>query len=75
MVFSSLVKFNTLIATFRSGVLFYKTLEIAEKLAFLGNRVGFSYLRIVVKKCNLVLALVVAYNEERAGDISMDKFK
>ena len=60
---------------FRLGVLFYKILEIKEELAFLGNRVGFSYLHIVVKKRNLVLALVIAYNGERTSDISMDKFK
>ena len=70
-----LVKSNALIAAFRSGVLFYKTLEIAEKLAFLSNRVGFSYLYIVVKKRNPVLALVVAYKGERASDINVDKFK
>ena len=43
------------------GVLFYKLLEITEELASLSNGVGFSYLRIVIKKRNLVLALVIAY--------------
>ena len=50
-------------------------LEIIEELASLSNRVGFSYLRIVVKKRNLVSALVIAYNRERASNISIDKFK
>jgi len=60
---------------FRLGVFFYKTLEAIEELAFLSNRVSFSYLRIVVKKRNLISALVVAYNGKGAGDISIDKFK
>ena len=75
MIFSSIVKSNTLIAAFKLGVLFNKTLEIAKELDFLGNRVGFSYLHIVVKKRSLVSALVVAYNRERASNISIDKFK
>ena len=60
---------------FRSGVFFYKTLETIEELAPLSNRVGFSYLCIVVKKGDLVSALVIAYNGKRASDISVDKFK
>ena len=60
---------------FRLGVLFYKTLEITEELAPLSNRVGFSYLCIVVKKGNLVLALVIAYNGKKASNISIYKFK
>jgi hypothetical protein len=75
MVFSSLVKSNALIAAFRLGVFFYKTLEVIEELTFLSDRVSFSYLRIVIKKRNLVLALVIAYNRKGAGNISMDKFK
>jgi hypothetical protein len=57
------------------GVLFYKALEAIEELAFLSNGVGFSYLYIVIKKRNPVLALVIAYNGKRASNISMDKFK
>ena len=60
---------------FRSGVFFYKTLETAEELASLSDGVSFGYLRIVVKKRDLVSALVVACNGERASDISMDKFE
>jgi hypothetical protein len=75
MVFSFLVKSNASITAFRLGVLFYKALEATEELAFLSNRVGFSYLCIVVKKHNLVSALVIAYNGKRASDISIDKFK
>ena len=60
---------------FRLEVLFYKALEIIEKLASFSNRVGFSYLYIVVKEYNLVLALVVAYNRKRASNISVNKFK
>jgi len=50
-------------------------LKIAEELASLSNKVGFSYLHIVIKKHNLVLALIIAYNRERASNISIDKFK
>ena len=50
-------------------------LEIIEKLASLSNRVGFSYLRIVIKKYNPVLALIIAYNRKEASNISVDKFK
>jgi len=50
-------------------------LEIIEELASLSNGVGFSYLRVVIKKYNLVSALVIAYNRKRASDISIDKFK
>ena len=75
MVFSSLVKSNMLAAAFRSGVLFYKTYKTIEELASLSNRVGFSYLRVVIKKYNLVSALVIAYNRKRASNISVDKFK
>ena len=75
MVFSSLVKSNALITAFRSRVFFYKTLKVIEELAFLSNRVSFSYLRVVVKKYNLILALVVAYNRKGASNISVNKFK
>ena len=75
MVFFSLVKSNALATAFRLGVFFYKTLEITEELAPLSNRVGFSYLYIVVKKGNLVSALVIAYNGKRASNISVYKFK
>ena len=75
MVFSSLVKSNALTTTFRLGVLFYKTLEIIEELASFSDRVGFSYLYIVIKKHNPVLALVIAYNGKGASNISIDKFK
>ena len=64
-----------LITAFRLGIFFYKALEVIEELAFLSNRVSFSYLRIVVKKRDLVSAFVVARNGERTGDISVDKFK
>ena len=64
-----------LITVFRLGVLFYKALEVIEELDFLSNGVSFSYLCIVVKKRNLVLALVIAYNGKRASDISIDKFE
>jgi len=46
-----------------------------EELAFLSNRVGFSYLRIVIKKRDPVPVLVIAYNRERANNISVDKFE
>ena len=75
MVFSSLVKSNALIIIFRLGVLFYKALEIIEKLTSFSNKIGFNYLYIVVKKRNPVSALVIAYNGKRASDISVDKFK
>ena len=75
MVFSSLVKSNTLTVAFRLGVLFYKLLELIKELTFLTNRVGFRYLRIVIKKRNLVSALVIAYNGKEAYNISVDKFK
>jgi hypothetical protein len=60
---------------FKLGVFFYKTLEITEELAFFSNRVGFSYLYIVIKKNDPVLALVIAYNRKRASNISVYKFK
>ena len=60
---------------FRLKVLLYKTLETIKKLTSFSNKVGFSYLRVVIKKYNLVLALVVAYNRKRASNISVDKFK
>ena len=60
---------------FKSGVLLYKTLEIMEELTSLSDRVGFSYLYIVIKEYNLVSALVVAYNRKRASNISVNKFK
>ena len=75
MVFSSLVKSNASTTAFRPGVFFYKALEVTEELAFLSDRVGFSYLHIVVKERNPVSALVVAYNGKRASNISVDKFK
>jgi len=75
VVFSSLVKSNALITAFRLGVLFYKILETIEELTSLSNRVSFSYLRIVIKKRNLVPALVIAYNRGKANNISADKFK
>ena len=75
MVFSSLVKSNASITAFRSGVFFYKVLEVTEELAFLSDRVSFSYLRIVIKKRNLVSALVIAYNGKGASNISINKFK
>jgi len=75
MVFSSLVKSNASITAFRLGVFFYKALEATEELAFLSDRVSFGYLYIVVKKRNLVSALVVAYNGKRASNISVGKFK
>ena len=74
-VFSSLVKSNALAIAFRLGVFFYKILEITEELTPLSNKVGFSYLYIVVKKGDLVLALVIAYNRKGANNISIDKFK
>ena len=60
---------------FRLGVLLYKTLEIIKEFAFLSDRVGFSYLRVVIKEYNLVSALVIAYNGKRASNISIYKFK
>jgi glutamate racemase len=50
-------------------------LEVIEELAFLSDRVSFSYLCIVIKKHNLVSALVIACNREGASNISIDKFK
>jgi hypothetical protein len=64
-----------LAAVFRSGVLFYKIYEIIEELASFNNKVGFSYLRVVVKKHNLVSALVISYNRKRASNISINEFK
>ena len=76
MVLFSLVKFNILITAFRLRVLFYKILEIIiKKFTFFNNRVSFSYLHIVVKKYNLVLALVIAYNGKGASNISVDEFR
>jgi len=75
MVFSSLVKSNASIMVFRSGVFFYKVLKVIEELAFPSDRVSFGYLRIVVKKRDPVLALVISYNRKEAGNISIDKFK
>jgi hypothetical protein len=64
------------ITAFRLGVFFFnKALEVTEELAFLSDRVGFGYLCVVVKKHNLVLALVIAYNRKRASNVSVDKFK
>ena len=42
---------------------------------YVNNRVDFGYLRIVVKKYNLVLALVIAYNREWISNININKFK
>ena len=64
-----------LVTVFRLGVLLYKILEIMEELASLSDRVGFSYLRVVIKEYNLVSALVIAYNGKRTSNISVDKFK
>ena len=50
-------------------------LETTEELAPLSNRVGFSYLCVVIKKGDLVSALVIAYNGKRASNISVYKFK
>jgi hypothetical protein len=75
MVFFSLVKSNMLTMAFKSRVFFYKELEVMEELAFFSNRVGFSYLYIVVKKYNLVSALVVAYNGKGASNISINEFE
>jgi len=75
MVFSSLVKSNALTTAFRLGVFFYKALEVIEELAFFSDRVSFGYLCVVVKKRNLVSALVVAYNGKRASNVSVDKFE
>ena len=60
---------------FRLRVLLYKILEIIKELTSLSDRVGFSYLYIVIKEYNLVLALVVAYNRKKASNINIDKFK
>ena len=46
-----------------------------EELTSFSNKVGFSYLHIVVKECNPVLALVITYNKKKASNISVDKFK
>jgi len=75
VVFSSLVKPNALAVLFRPGVLFYKALEVLEEFAFLRNRVGFSYLRIVIKEYNLVSALIISYNGKGTSNIGIDKFK
>ena len=64
-----------LATVFRLGVLLYKILEIIEGLISFSNRVGFSYLYIVIKEYNLVSALVITYNGKKASDISVDKFK
>ena len=64
-----------LVIAFRSGVLLYKILEIIKELTFFSNRVGFSYLYIVVKEYNPVSALVIAYNKKRTSNISINKFK
>ena len=60
---------------FRLKVLLYKILEIIKELVFFSNKIGFSYLYIVIKEYNLVLALVVAYNRKKASNIDIDKFK
>ena len=46
-----------------------------EELASFSNRVGFSYLYIVIKKYNLVLVLVIAYNRKRANNININEFE
>ena len=75
IVFSSLVQSNASAIAFRSEVLLYKILKTMEELTSLSNRVGFSYLYIVVKEYNPVSALVIAYNRKKASDISINKFK
>ena len=50
-------------------------LEVLKEFAFFSNRVGFSYLYIIVKEYNLVSALIISYNRKRASNISIDKFK
>ena len=50
-------------------------METIKELTSFSNRVGFSYLHIVIKEYNLVSALVIAYNRKRASNISIDKFK
>ena len=75
MVFSSPVKSNTPTTIFRLGVFFYKTLETMEELVSFSDRVGFSYLCIVIKKCDPVSALVVACNGKEVSNISMDELK
>ena len=64
-----------LATVFRLEILLYKILEIIKELTFFSNRVGFSYLYIVIKKRDPVLALVIAYNGKRASNISINKFK
>ena len=64
-----------LATAFRLEVLLYKILKIIKELTSLSNRVGFSYLHVVIKEYNPVLALVIAYNGKRTSDISVDKFK
>ena len=64
-----------MVIVFKLRVLFYKILKIIKELAFFSNRVGFSYLYIVIKEYNLVLALVIAYNKKRANNININKFK
>jgi hypothetical protein len=75
MVFSSLVKFNASAVVFRSGVLFYKIYKTMEELTSFSDRVGFSYLCVVIKKYDPVSALVVSYNKKRASNISVNEFK
>ena len=64
-----------LIIAFRLIVFLYKILKTIKELTSFSNKIGFSYLRVVIKEYNLVLALVIAYNGKRASDISVDKFK
>ena len=64
-----------LVIVFKSEVLLYKMLEIIEELISFSNRVGFSYLYIVIKEYNPVLALIIAYNRKRTSNINVDKFK
>ena len=56
-------------------ILFYKILEIIKELGSFSNKVGFSYLYIVIKEYNPVLALVIIYNRKKASNININKFK
>ena len=57
---------------FKSGVLLYKILEIIKEFTSFSNKVGFSYLHIVIKEYNPVSALIIAYNRKKASNISVD---
>jgi hypothetical protein len=49
----------------------YKEIEVL----FFSNRIGFSYLYIIIKEYNLVTALIIAYNRKKTSNISINKFK